>query len=80
MYSTLQARKQGGYIRACHGDMHVGNIALLDKEITIFDGIEFNDALRWIDTASEIAFLVMDLEDRHANAYAHRVLNQYLSL
>ncbi len=80
LHSTLLARKQGGYIRACHGDMHVGNIALLDKEITIFDGIEFNDALRWIDTASEIAFLVMDLEDRHANAYAHRFLNQYLSL
>ena len=46
LYSTLLARKKGGHIRACHGDMHLGNIASLGAEITIFDGIEFSDALR----------------------------------
>ncbi|MEN9501140.1 MAG: hypothetical protein RI964_425 [Pseudomonadota bacterium] len=80
LYSTLLTRKQAGHVRACHGDMHVGNIALLGTEITIFDGIEFNDELRWIDTISEMAFLVMDLEDRHAPTHAHRVLNTYLSI
>jgi hypothetical protein len=79
LHSLLVQRKQDGYIRACHGDMHLGNIALVDGEITIFDGIEFNDNFRWIDTASEIAFLLMDLEDRHAPAHAHRALNVYLS-
>jgi len=79
LHDTLLQRKQDGHIRDCHGDMHLGNIALVDDEITIFDGIEFSDELRWIDTASEIAFLVMDLEDRGAPSHAHRILNVYLS-
>lgn len=81
-YSRLQTsllqRKQENHIRACHGDMHLGNIALVAGKITIFDGIEFSDDLRQIDTASEIAFLVMDLHDREAPTYAHRLLNIYL--
>ena len=47
---------------------------MIDGEITIFDGIEFNDSLRWIDTASEIAFLCMDLHSRNAPQYANRAL------
>lgn len=82
-YKRLQIdivqRKKAGHIRACHGDMHLGNIALIGKEITIFDGIEFSESLRWIDTANELAFLLMDLEDRQSPAYAQRVLNGYLS-
>jgi hypothetical protein len=78
LYEWLLQRKHGGYIRACHGDMHLGNIAVIEGEITIFDGIEFNEDLRWIDTASEIAFLVMDLEYRNAPSHAHRLLNCYL--
>lgn len=74
----LAQRKHEGRIRACHGDMHLGNIAMIDGEITIFDGIEFNDSLRWIDTASEIAFLCMDLHSRNAPQYANRALNAYL--
>lgn len=81
-YSRVQGRllqrKHEGHIRACHGDMHLGNIAVVDGEITIFDGIEFNEDLRWIDTASEIAFLLMDLAYRHAPTHAHRLLNRYL--
>ena len=74
----LQQRKIQGFVRECHGDMHLGNIATIDDEITIFDGIEFNDEFRWIDVTSEIAFLVMDLYDQGAEAFAHRVLNRYL--
>lgn len=74
----LRARKQQGFIRECHGDMHLGNMALIDQQITIFDGIEFNDEFRWIDVMSEVAFLYMDLYDRKATAYAHRFLNRYL--
>lgn len=81
-YSRVQGRllqrKHEGHIRACHGDMHLGNIAVVDGEITIFDGIEFNEDLRWIDTASEVAFLLMDLAYRHAPNHAHRLLNRYL--
>lgn len=78
LQTTLVQRKQENHIRACHGDMHLGNIALVADKITIFDGIEFSEDLRWIDTASEIAFLVMDLHDRGVPAYAHNLLNIYL--
>ena len=76
--NILEQRKQHGYIRECHGDMHLGNMALIDNHIAIFDGIEFNDEFRWIDVYSEIGFLYMDLYDRGAKAYAHRLLNRYL--
>ncbi len=75
---VLTARKAGGFIRECHGDMHLGNITLLDGEITIFDGIEFNDEFRWIDVMSEMAFITMDLVDRGATGFARRLLNRYL--
>jgi len=76
----LAARKDGGHIRECHGDMHLGNIALVQDELVIFDGIEFNPDLRWIDTLNEVAFLVMDLEQAGRQALARRFLNRYLEL
>nr|WP_093191488.1 bifunctional aminoglycoside phosphotransferase/ATP-binding protein [Thiocapsa sp. KS1] len=74
----IERRRRNGYVRECHGDMHRGNIALVDGEIRIFDAIEFNPFLRWIDTASEIAFLVMDLDESGAAPLARRFLNRYL--
>ena len=76
--SILESRKASGFIKECHGDMHLGNMALIDNHVTIFDGIEFNDEFRWIDVMSEVAFLVMDLFDRKASAFAYRFLNSYL--
>ncbi len=72
-------RKQQGFIRECHGDLHLGNIALIDDKITPFDGIEFNPALYWIDVMSELAFPLMDLESYQRPNYANELLNQYLS-
>jgi len=72
------ARKRDGFVRECHGDMHLGNMVLLDDVVVILDCIEFNDALRWIDVASEVAFLTMDLEDRGRPDLAHRFVNGYL--
>ena len=74
----IERRRRNGYVRECHGDMHRGNIALVDGEIRIFDAIEFNPFLRWIDTASEIAFLIMDLDESGAAPLARRFLNCYL--
>jgi hypothetical protein len=71
-------RKADGFVRECHGDMHLGNMLLLDGKVVVFDGIEFNDDLRWIDVLSEIAFVVMDLEDRARPDLARRLLNAYL--
>jgi aminoglycoside phosphotransferase family enzyme/predicted kinase len=74
----FRARKRHGFVRECHGDMHLGNMILLDDDMVIFDCIEFNDNLRWIDVASDVAFLTMDLEDRGRPDLAHRFLNGYL--
>jgi aminoglycoside phosphotransferase family enzyme/predicted kinase len=72
------ARKRDGFVRECHGDLHLGNMVLLDDDVVIFDCIEFNDHLRWIDVASDVAFLTMDLEDRGRSDLAHRFLHGYL--
>jgi predicted kinase len=60
--------------------MHRGNIAYESGQILIFDGIEFNPDLRWIDTVSELAFLIMDLEEAGELPQARGLLNRYLEL
>jgi hypothetical protein len=74
------SRKQAGFVRECHGDMHLGNMVHFDGKITIFDCIEFNRSFRWIDVLSEVAFVVMDLEDRDRRDLAYRFLNEYLEI
>lgn len=71
-------RRREGRIRECHGDIHLSNMALLDKHVVIFDCIEFSEALRWIDVMSEVAFLLMDLDFRQRSDLAHRFLSRYL--
>jgi len=78
--ADFQKRKVDGFIRECHGDMHLRNIALIDKRIVIFDCLEFNEEFRWIDVMSEIAFLCMDLDDRSKAQFSNRLLNAYLEL
>jgi aminoglycoside phosphotransferase family enzyme/predicted kinase len=75
----IEQRKQHGFIRECHGDLHLGNIVWFENRVTPFDGIEFNSALRWIDVMNEVAFAVMDLEQRNFKPFAYRFLNRYLS-
>tara|TARA_R110001599_G_scaffold243985_4_gene443926 strand:- start:2284 stop:3831 length:1548 start_codon:yes stop_codon:yes gene_type:complete len=74
----LAQRKAEGFVRECHGDIYLDNVTLVDGEVTLFDGIEFNDAFRWIDVMSDVAFMVMDLEDRGLRELAQRFLNAYL--
>ncbi len=76
--SVFEQRKHSGFIRECHGDMHLRNLVWLDGKPFAFDCIEFNAALRWIDVVSDIAFLVMDLQDREQPHLANRFLNTYL--
>ncbi|HUL94094.1 MAG TPA: AAA family ATPase [Burkholderiales bacterium] len=75
---TFAARKRGGFVRECHGDLHLGNIAFLEGRPVPFDCIEFDPRLRWIDVMNEIAFLAMDLLEHGLNAAAWRFLNAYL--
>lgn len=76
----LQKRKHGGFIRECHGDLHLGNIAYIDQQVCMFDAIDFNPGLSWIDVISELAFLCMDLDARGLNPFSYRLLNRYLHI
>jgi aminoglycoside phosphotransferase family enzyme/predicted kinase len=76
----LAQRKADGFIRECHGDLHLGNLALINGKVTPFDGIEFNPNLHWIDVISELAFLLMDLEEHDARPLAQRLRNHYLEI
>ncbi len=76
--TLFASRRARGFVRECHGDLHLGNIALIGDQPIPFDGIEFNPALRWIDVMSEVAFTMMDLLHRGRPDYAWRFLNGYL--
>ena len=78
LYPLLEQRSQQGYIRECHGDLHLGNAAIIDNRVVLFDCIEFNEPFRLIDIASDAAFLAMDLEDRGLKCQARRFLNGWL--
>jgi aminoglycoside phosphotransferase family enzyme/predicted kinase len=71
-------RLAAGRVRECHGDLHVDNLAWLDGQLTAFDCLEFDPALRWIDTISEVAFLAMDLQARQRHDLAHAFVDAYL--
>ena len=74
----MRERKRNGFVRECHGDLHLGNLAWVDGQLLIFDCIEFSPALRWIDVISEVAFCFMDLLHRQRNGLAMRFLNAWL--
>jgi aminoglycoside phosphotransferase family enzyme/predicted kinase len=76
----LVQRKAEGFIRECHGDIHLGNATLIDGEVVIFDCIEFNEPFRFTDVYADSAFLAMDLEDRGLKCLARRFISQYLEL
>lgn len=74
----MEQRKQAGFVRECHGDMHLRNLAWINDQPVAFDCIEFNENLRWVDVISEIAFFVMDLHEKQQAPLAQRFLNAYL--
>ena len=76
--SILYQRFDDGYVRDCHGDLHLANLVRLPDGITTFDCIEFNADLRHIDVTCDIAFLIMDLVARERHDLAAHFLNRYL--
>ena len=73
-------RIEGGFIRDCHGDLHMGNICLDGDRIWIFDCIEFNEKYRFSDVASDLAFLSMDLDFHGRRDLGRRLIDTYVSL
>lgn len=74
---VFRQRKADGFVRACHGDVHLANMAWFDDRPLLFDCIEFNENFRWIDVINDIAFLAMDLDDRRQNELGWVFLNRY---
>jgi aminoglycoside phosphotransferase family enzyme/predicted kinase len=74
----IERRIAAGRIRECHGDLHLANIVLHDGRMTAFDAIEFNESLRWIDVANDVAFLSMDLESRDRGDLAAHVTSSWM--
>lgn len=77
--TQFQQRKTQGFIRDCHGDLHLGNIILYNQKPLLFDRIEFNEDFRWTDVLADIGFLAMDLEEKHQPALAHLLINTYFT-
>ena len=75
----LDARERAGLVRRCHGDLHLGNIVLIDKKPVLFDAIEFDDRIATGDVYYDLAFLLMDLIERGFPGAANVVLNRYLT-
>lgn len=71
-----RARK---HVRRCHGDLHLGNMVMLEGRPCPFDALEFDEALATIDTGYDLAFLLMDLEQKLGRDAANRVLNRYVA-
>ena len=68
-----------GFIRDCDGDIHLENICLTDR-VCIFDCIEFNNRFRYTDTASDIAFFLMDLDYHDKRNFPDLFLDEYIKV
>lgn len=75
----MAARKQQGRVRECHGDLHLANLVLIRQHVQMFDCLEFNEELRWIDVASELAFTYVDLLAHQQAGLANWLVNEVLS-
>jgi len=76
----MRARLAAGQVRECHGDLHLGNLLWLQGDAVLFDAIEFDPALRWIDVIADVAFLFMDLHAHGLAPLAWRFINAWLDL
>lgn len=76
--ALLERRREEGFVRHCHGDLHLRNIVVRDGRAVLFDAIEFDPAFAEIDVLYDLAFLVMDLQARGLPRLASILLNRYL--
>lgn len=74
----MESRSQAGFVRRCHGDLHLRNIIIWNGVPTPFDALEFDEQLGTCDVLYDLAFLLMDLAHRDLDAAANTVFNTYL--
>ncbi|MBP8986292.1 MAG: AAA family ATPase [Spirochaetes bacterium] len=78
--NLFNERNLKGYVRDCHGDLHCEHVYSINGEIVILDCIEFNKRFRYIDTISDIAFLLMDLDVNNKTTESNKLCAQYVQL
>lgn len=76
----LEQRDAQGFVRRCHGDLHLANIVLIAQKPVLFDAIEFSERIATIDVLYDLAFPLMDLLRYDQNAAANALLNRYLAI
>jgi hypothetical protein len=74
----LLDRAGNGWVRRCHGDLHLRNIVLIGDQPVLFDAIEFDESLATTDILYDFAFLLMDVWERGFRSAANLLLNRYL--
>lgn len=74
----LAARAAAGWVRRCHGDLHLRNIVLWEGAPVLFDALEFDDALATTDVLYDLAFVLMDLLHRDLKAHANALAGVYV--
>ena len=72
-------RARDGFVRRAHGDLHLGNLCLWHGKPVPFDALEFDERMATIDLGYDLAFLLMDLDQRVGRRAANRVLNRYVA-
>ncbi|WFU13594.1 bifunctional aminoglycoside phosphotransferase/ATP-binding protein [Bradyrhizobium sp. CB3481] len=75
----LRQRAEQGYVRRCHGDLHLANVALVGGRPLLFDAIEFDPVIATTDVLYDLAFTLMDLIHFEQAAAANTVYNRYLA-
>jgi len=80
LHATLEQRGRQGYVRRCHGDLHLANIVLIGELPVLFDAIEFDPVIASIDVLYDLAFAIMDFLRYGRPAAANALLNRYLGI
>ena len=80
LQALLRQRAGQGFVRRCHGDLHLANIAMVDGRPLLFDAIEFDPVIATTDVLYDLAFTLMDLIHFNQAAAANEVFNRYLAL
>ena len=78
LQGVFDQRLRDGWVRECHGDLHLANVTLVDGRTTLFDCLEFSPELRWTDVMSDVAFMAMDLQAHGLARLAHRFVNAFV--
>ncbi|WP_425053610.1 AAA family ATPase [Psychromarinibacter sp. S121] len=75
----LDRRAEAGHVRRGHGDLHLRNLVVVEGKPVPFDALEFSEELGTCDVLYDLAFLIMDLDQRRLEQASTRVLSTYLA-